>query len=700
MTYVHYRNNYICSIQSDDTFYTEPNDIKSHIREFYRRLYSKGDKIQFDISRLHFNCLSAAEGDSLVMAFSEKEIFDALCSCGEKKAPDFFRFNTLPKGINTSFMVLVPKVAGSANIKDYRPTSLVNGFFKLLSKTLSRRLATLLPKVYQFAFPIEVTGPVVACLCLKMVKDRAHGAVVQERLRQVWVRDAFLKGRSIQECTMIANEFVHSALRKKVKLPVLKLDFHKAFDSIEWDYLLLVFRCVKFPANWLKWMSCCFSLATTSVLVNGSPDDPISLQRGVGQGDPISPYQFVLAVEGLKCLLDKIMELGLTRGFSYSYNHDPISMLQFVDGTILYVPNDIKQLRNLTHILRCFELISGLTINFHKITIMGINISEIELLEDAQVVGCRVESFPIKYLGLPLSSWKLAMSSWDHVVERFKSRLALWKGSLLSAADSGLDISNLHVRNQSLLFKWIWKSRVSNNNSLWFKVVSSGSIVVDWDSLINNDVKKLSLAWEILFRFGMIYTWMGDALASILRLAWEILFRFHLSNQKHVTINVIQGWRWRRRLRGNELLLLRDLQASFSVLVPRMDRSDETGQEEIVQQQDGSDLVLHGFDEQERNGSVILHGAVHGNSVSQLNETNNVSFRRQSNVQKSQAPPKVKFFLWLAVQNRLLSLIFLAKRSIISMDNLCSLCGEDEKQEHIFIHYALLENSKLPTEFF
>ncbi|XP_050222287.1 uncharacterized protein LOC126672380 [Mercurialis annua] len=152
MASVHYRNNFISSIQFDDLIYTEPKDIRFYIREFYSRLYSRGDIIQFDITGLQFSSLLPAESDSLVTAFSEEEIFAAICSCGEKKAPgpdgfnfffykkawpfmkdmfveffsDFFRFNILPKGINTSFMVLVPKVAGSANVKDYRPISLVN----------------------------------------------------------------------------------------------------------------------------------------------------------------------------------------------------------------------------------------------------------------------------------------------------------------------------------------------------------------------------------------------------------------------------------------------------------------------------------------------------------------------------------------------------------------------------------------------
>ncbi|XP_050229095.1 uncharacterized protein LOC126678234 [Mercurialis annua] len=100
----HYRNNHISSIQVDENVFTEPNEIRSYVRNFFQSLYGQQSRVHFDLSRLIFSKISLEQAENLSLPFS----------------------------INTSFMVLVPKVAGSENIKDYRPISLVNGFFKLL----------------------------------------------------------------------------------------------------------------------------------------------------------------------------------------------------------------------------------------------------------------------------------------------------------------------------------------------------------------------------------------------------------------------------------------------------------------------------------------------------------------------------------------------------------------------------------------
>ncbi|XP_055962278.1 uncharacterized protein LOC126687456 [Mercurialis annua] len=131
---MHYRNNHIYSVEVDGISFSDPHEIRNHIRSFYSALYDRNHHVYSDISGLDFNYLFAVQ------------------------------------------------VSGSSKINDCRPISLVNGMYKLLSKCLSIRLAPLLPSV---------------------ISDYQH---------------AFIKGRSIMDCAMIANELVHLASKRKDSL--------------------------------------------------------------------------------------------------------------------------------------------------------------------------------------------------------------------------------------------------------------------------------------------------------------------------------------------------------------------------------------------------------------------------------------------------------------------------------------------------
>ncbi|XP_050233132.1 uncharacterized protein LOC126681628 [Mercurialis annua] len=281
---VHYRSNFISEIESDSTVYTTPTDIRLHIRNYFSNLFSSNNDLNFDLSNLHFKSVSSSYAAQLIKPFTELEIYNALSSCGMSKAPgpdefnfffyrkawsylkhdimnmfsSFYNTSRLPKGLNSSFMVLIPKVTGSNNLKDYRPISLVNGIYKLLSKVLSCRLAPIFPSI---------------------ISDN---------------QNAFIKGQSILDCSLIANDLLHLANKRKDKL----------------------------------WIQNCLATGFTSVLVNGSPVSPFRLQRGVRQGDPISPFLFVIALESLNSILTKAMDIELIRGFSFDVNSAPISQLQ------------------------------------------------------------------------------------------------------------------------------------------------------------------------------------------------------------------------------------------------------------------------------------------------------------------------------------------------------------------------------------
>ncbi|PNX58915.1 cysteine-rich receptor-like protein kinase, partial [Trifolium pratense] len=134
---------------------------------------------------------------------------------------------------------------------------------------------------------------------------------------------------------------------------------------------------MSFPTLWRKWIRECVGTATASILVNGSPTDEFPLERGLRQGDPLSPFLFLLAAEGLNVLMEAMVERNLFVGYSLGES-DPISVshLQFADDTLLMGAKSWANVRALRALLVLFETMSGLKVNFNKSLLVGVNIPE------------------------------------------------------------------------------------------------------------------------------------------------------------------------------------------------------------------------------------------------------------------------------------------------------------------------------------
>jgi hypothetical protein len=192
-------------------------------------------------------------------------------------------------------------------------------------------------------------------------------------------------------------------------------------------------RCMSFPVLWRKWIKECVTTATASVLVNGSPTDEFHLHRGLRQGDPLSPFLFLIAAEGLNVLMKAMVENHLFHGYSVGADNSMVvSHLQFADDTLLVGQKSWANVRALRATLLLFESMSGLKVNFHKSLLVGVNIPESWLNEAASVLRCKVGTIPFMYLSLPIGGNPWRLSFWDPIVNRIKSRLSGWNSRFLS----------------------------------------------------------------------------------------------------------------------------------------------------------------------------------------------------------------------------------------------------------------------------
>ncbi|KAL8480022.1 hypothetical protein ACS0TY_026816 [Phlomoides rotata] len=213
-------------------------------------------------------------------------------------------------------------------------------------------------------------------------------------------QSAFLKGRNILDGILILNEAYDEANRIKLKRFFFKVDFAKAYDSVNWDFLEQMMRGLNFNENWRKWIMECVKTASTNVLINGSPCGEFKMKRGLRQGDPISHFLYLIIAEGLNLLIRKATEEGLLKVTEIGTQGIHISHLQYADDTIFLCDGGIENLVIIKRILQLFELASDLKVNFGKSKIYGMNSLEPEMAEAAKVLGCDVGRGQMVYLGM------------------------------------------------------------------------------------------------------------------------------------------------------------------------------------------------------------------------------------------------------------------------------------------------------------
>ncbi|KAJ9675647.1 hypothetical protein PVL29_024530 [Vitis rotundifolia] len=433
MTNAHRRRNNVDKIKINGAWLTEENGIREGIANAFRLLLSNPGDWCPSVSELQFETLESLDASALEIPFTEDEVFNALLGCNGDKAPgpdgfsmafwqfEFYDNGKFVKTLIATFMVLIPKKARVEDLGDYRPISLVGSLYKWLAKVLANRLK-------------KVVGKVVS---------KAQGA--------------FVEGRQILDAMLIANEAIDSTLKNNERGILCKLDIEKAYDTVDWAFILTVMQKMGFGEKWIRWIRWCISTASFSILINGTPTGFFQSSRGLRQGDPLSPYLFVIAMEVFSVFLKRAVEGGFLSGCRVKGRREEgvlISHLLFVDDTLVFCNPSQDHLTYLSWLLMWFEAVSGLRINLEKSEL--IPVGRVENMDDlAWDFGYRVGSLPTTYLGMPLGAPFKSITVWDGVEERFRRRLFLWKRQYLSKGGRATLIrsmlSNLPIYLMSLL---------------------------------------------------------------------------------------------------------------------------------------------------------------------------------------------------------------------------------------------------------
>ncbi|GAU27954.1 hypothetical protein TSUD_146720 [Trifolium subterraneum] len=395
------RGNAISSIQVDGVATERVQTIRQAVLAHFASHFKARNVDRLGVENLHFRWLTMMERGSLIKPFSLEEVKLLAELQGDimRFIAEFHRNGKLTKGLNSTFIALIPKV-DSPNILDG---------------------------------------------------------------------------------ILIANEAVDEARRTKKELILFKVDFEKAYHSVDWGYLDAVMGRMSFPISRRKWMKKCICTASASVLVNGSPTEEFPLERGLRQGDPLSPFLFLLAAEGLNVLMQAMVEHHFFSGYSFGMqNPISISHLQFADDTLLLGTKCWANVHALRAALVLFETMSGLKVNFNKSMLVGVNIADSWLRVAASALRCKVGQVPFIYLGLPIGGDPRRLGFWEPVLTHIQNRLSGWKSRFLSFGGRLVLLKSMltSLLVYALSFfkapsgKWCWRMLV-DREGLWFRVLAA-----------------------------------------------------------------------------------------------------------------------------------------------------------------------------------------------------------------------------------
>lgn len=325
-------------------------ETKAYYAKLYQKKNNSNEKLQ-DFAK-NLPKLTGEEAETLEGLITLKEASEVLKKMSNGKSPgtdgmtvEFFKFfwkqigTFVVRSLNEGFqnkqmsitqregiIVCLPKGDKPREfLTNWRPITLLNVTYKIGSACIANRLKTVL-----------------------------HSLIEEDQ-------SGFVAGRYIGDNLRLIYDMMFYLKQNNKPGLLVSIDFEKAFDSISWSYMHTVLQTFGFKEDFCQWISAFYSDIKASVIVNGQASETFPIERGCRQGDPISPYLFILCSEVLAC---KIRECEQIKGILISDTEVKIS--QFADDTTFLLEGDEDSYNKLFSVLKEFETLSGLKLNYEK----------------------------------------------------------------------------------------------------------------------------------------------------------------------------------------------------------------------------------------------------------------------------------------------------------------------------------------------
>jgi len=399
--------NEVKGVEVGNQWNEEPNGVCKEAKRLLEDRFHATHDYGVRLGAVEFKTLPLEASLSLILNFIEEEIKEAVWQCEGSKSPDpaGFNFNFIKKNwasLKQDIVEVVHSFQKSGCIPtklyQYRPISLMGAIYKIITKVLSCRIKGILPLV---------------------IDDS---------------QSTFLKDKDMLDSVLVANEVVEELRRHGRSGLCLKMDYEKAYDSVRWDFLIHMLQRQGFHSKWTRWVKGCLESMSVSVLVNGSPTVEFRPIRGLRQGDLLAPFLFLIIPEGLVRLVRQALKANLLNGVKVERNEVEVCVLQFADDTLFMCKDSYNSVISIKAILRCYKIVFGLKINFHKSKLVDINVERSSLKFFASSLNCTLMRVPFKYLGVVVEGNPRNKLFWELILNKSSDRLTARKGRFLSLA--------------------------------------------------------------------------------------------------------------------------------------------------------------------------------------------------------------------------------------------------------------------------
>jgi hypothetical protein len=301
--------------------------------------------------------------------------------------------------LNNSYIVLIPKTPNPSAINHFRPISLCNTVYKIIFKLIVGRLRTVLPNL------------ISPC------------------------QSAFILGRWIAEKQLIVQELLHSFKKRKVtgRFVALKLDLQKAYDHINWGFLKSVLAKFGFNHTFIGWITECVSTISFSILVNGGKSKHFKPTRGLWQGDPLSPYLFIICQEVLSRMIKREFLNGKIHGVKMNLAGLAFTHVMYADDIMIFAKTNSREIKILDECLDNYYSWSEQLINRDKSGIIfSKSVQRDKRREIKHILLIKKIQPHASYLGAPLFQTSSRKKDFSFLQDKLEARLLGWRSKAFS----------------------------------------------------------------------------------------------------------------------------------------------------------------------------------------------------------------------------------------------------------------------------